>query len=84
MTKTFALSLVVAASLGLVACNDGATTETADNTVNDMEAVVEETAEDMDAATDEMANDMDAMADETMNDMDAMGDEAMNDMGNEM
>ncbi|MBC7985141.1 MAG: circumsporozoite protein [Sphingomonadaceae bacterium] len=75
MKKTLAFPLVLAASLGLVACSESATTEADTNAVNDMEAAVEEAANDTEAAMDEMTNDVDAMADDAMNEADDMADD---------
>ncbi|MBC2778781.1 circumsporozoite protein [Parasphingopyxis marina] len=68
MTKTFALPLAVAASLGLAACggSDTSAEEAADavaEAADEATAAAEEAAADVEAATDEAMEQMDAMAD---------------------
>jgi len=72
MTKTFALSLVFAASLGLAACS----AEEADNAMNDAGAMTENAMDAADNTMDAAMNAGDNMMDEAGN----MADNAVNAM----
>jgi hypothetical protein len=80
MTKTFALPLALAASLGLAACSEveqDAAADDASEAVADVEAAADEAAADMEAAADDAMAEMDEMAGDAEAAVDeAMGEEA--------